>query len=282
MKQTSRKSSGRNGSFVRAGLALASGASIVFGASMASAQQRAGDFGQQGEFIIDGNRLFQLFAFDNVSQGSLTGVGGDVTSITNSSTSTTISLLYGSNGNSTQNGTSGDPFFTVPRVGFDYVIVPNVTIGGDLIVLFTLGGHSTVETDTSDGKSASVTSPNPGVTGFGIAPRGGYILPLSDMFSLWLRGGFSYYTATSKISTTNAAGVTTTDSTNIDQFALDLEPQIVFHPIPHVGFTAGLTADIPLTGGISGTTTTGGDSATASAHSSIFYLGIELGMLAHF
>jgi hypothetical protein len=282
MKQTTRKSSGRNGSILRAGIALGSGASILLGASLASAQQRPGDFGQQGQFIIGGNRLFQLFAFDDVSQGSLVGVGGDVTSITDSSTSTTISLLYGSNGNATSNGSTGDPFFTVPRVGFDYVLVPNVTVGADMILVFTLGGHSTVETDTSDGKSNSVTTPNPGVTGFGIAPRGGYILPLTDMFSLWLRGGFSYYTATSKVSNTNAAGVTTTDSTNVDQFALDLEPQIVFTPIPHVGFTAGVTADIPLTGGISGTATTGGNSATASAHSSIFYMGIDLGMLVHF
>jgi hypothetical protein len=276
MKQTSRQKSGQNG-ILRAGIALGFGASVLSGASLASAQQRTGDFGQQGQFIIDGNRLFQLFAFDDVSQSALAGVGGDVTSITTTTTSTTMSLLYGSNGNST-----GDAFFTVPRLGFDYVIVPNVTIGGDLVVLFTLGGHTTVETDTSNGGSNSVTNPNAGITGFGIAPRGGYILPLSDLFSLWLRGGFSYYTATTKTTTTTAGGVSTTDSANVDQFALDLEPQIVFTPIPHVGFTGGITADIPIAGGHSINTTTGDESASASAHSSIFYLGIDLGMLVHF
>jgi hypothetical protein len=276
MKQTSKQNGGRNGTFRRAAIALGSGASILFGASLASAQARGGDFGQQGQFIIEGNRLFQFFAFDDVSQSALEGVGGDVTSITTTTTSTTMSILYGSN------GSTSDPFFTVPRVGFDYVLIPNVTIGTDLVVLFTLGGHTTVETDTSNGGSSSVTTPSPAVTGFGITPRGGYILPLTDMFSLWLRGGFSYYTATSKTTTETAGGVPTTNSANVDQFALDLEPQIVFTPIPHVGFTAGVTADIPLTGGHSLNTTTGDDSESASAHSSIFYLGVELGMLAHF
>jgi hypothetical protein len=281
MKQTTRQNSKPRSrptsNILRAVIALGSGASIVFGASVASAQQRSGDFGQQGQFIIEGNRLFQFFAFDDVSQGALEGIGGDVTSITTTTTSTTMSLLYGSNGNST-----GDAFFTVPRVGFDYVLLPNITLGADLIVLFSLGGHTTTETDTSNGSSNSVTTPNPGVTGFGIAPRGGYILPLTDMFSLWLRGGFSYYTATTKTSTESAAGVTTTASANVDQFALDLEPQIVFTPIPHVGFTAGLTADIPIAGGHSENTTVGDNSASASAHSSIFYLGLDLGILAHF
>ncbi len=278
MKQTSRQSNKQNARIaLRAAVALGSGASILFGASLASAQQRGNDFGQQGQFIIEGNRLFQLFAFDDVSQNALEGVGGDITSITTTTTASTVSLLYGSNGNST-----GDLFFTVPRVGFDYVIVPNVTIGTDLVVLFTLGGHTTVETDTSNGGSTSVTNPNAGVTGFGITPRGGYILPLTDMFSLWLRGGFSYYTATTKTTTENAGGVTTTDSAGVDQFSLDLEPQIVFTPFSHIGFTGGVTADIPIAGGHSINTTTGDESASASAHSSIFYLGIELGMLAHF
>jgi hypothetical protein len=276
-----------NKGLLRAAVAMASGAGVLFAASAASAQQqplRGGDFGAPGQFIIEGNRLFQLFAFDDVSQDVPGATGGDVTKVNNTTTSSTISLLYGSNGNTTAStGTpSGDMFFTVPRVGFDYVLLPNVTLGTDLVVLFTLGGHQSTETDTSNGGSTTVTTSNPSVTGFGITPRGGYILALTDQLSLWLRGGFSYYIATQKTSNTNAAGVTTTVSDTVDQFALDLEPQIVYSPFPHVGFTGGVTADIPLAGGISGTTTTGGTSASASANSSIFYLGVDLGMLVHF
>jgi hypothetical protein len=32
------------------------------------------------------------------------------------------------------------------------------------------------------------------------------------------------------------------------ELSLDLEPQLVITPAPHVGFTAGLLGDIPLTG----------------------------------
>jgi len=269
---------------VRAAIALGSGASIVFGASVASAQQRSGDFGQPGQFIIEGNRLFQLIAFDDVSQQIPGAGGGEVSKVTNTTQSTTVALLYGSNGNTTgvYDKTTSDLFYTVPRVGFDYVLLPNVTIGTDLVVLFTLGGHNTTETDYTNGSNTTTTNPNNGVTGFGITPRGGYILQLADMWSLWLRGGFSYYVATTTLPTVSAAGVTSTNNVTVDEFGIDLEPQMVFTPVPHVSFTAGITADIPIAGGISAHNTTGDTSTTSSANSSIFYLGLDLGMLVHF
>jgi len=287
MKQTRSQNSRPSrptSSILRTALALGSGASIVLGASVASAQQRGGDFGAPGQFIIEGNRLFQLFAFDDVSQQVPGESGGDISKVTNTTQSTTFALLYGTNGNTTfvDGKTSGDPFYTVPRLGFDYVLLPNITIGTDIVLLFTLGGHSTTETDYTNGSNTTSTTPNNGFTGFGIAPRGGYILQLADMWSVWLRGGFSYYVATVTTPTATAGGVTTTSSATVDQFGIDLEPQIVFTPFPHVGFTAGVTADIPLAGGVSLHNTTGDTSTTASANSSIFYLGLDVGMLVHF
>jgi len=179
-----------------------------------------------------------------------------------------------------QGGTPGTfpeaAFYSFPRLGFDYVLVPNVTIGGNILFYSTLGGHHTTEQTSANGQSMSLTYDSPSALIFGLAPRGGYILPLNDLFSLWLRGGLSFFT--SSVKTTDANGSTHSNSTN--QLALDLDPQIVFLPLPHLGITAGLTADIPLAGGHSTTDTSPpGVSITDSAGSSMFYLGAELGIL---
>jgi hypothetical protein len=248
---------------------------VAFSLAPSAMAQPKGDFGQQGQFIISADRLFQLFAFDNVSQGDLVpgGLGGNVKSASTTSQSTSLSILYGAT------ATQQDPFFTVPRVGFDYVVVPNVTIGGDLVAVFSLGGSQKNEIDFNDGTNRTTSQDNPSVVGFGIAPRGGYVLNLTDMLSLWLRGGLSFYTVSTKF-TSNNGNTHTTDSTN--QLALDLEPQIVFHPVPHIGFTGGIYADIPLTGGHSQDTNQGGTSTSVSASSSIFYLGLDVALLVYF
>ncbi len=254
---------------------LASAAVLtVAPAAMAQAAAKS-DFGEQGQFIIGADRLFQLFAFDNVSQNDFGPLPNTVKSSTTTVNGTSLSFFSGQTGTQT-----GDQFFTVPRLGLDYVIVPNVTLGGDIVAVFSLGGSTKHEVDNNDGSNMTQSVSSPSVTGFGIAPRGGYILGLSDMFSLWLRGGFSYYIESSKQTDPNNNNTTTT--TTVNQFALDLEPQIVFHIIPHVGFTAGVYADIPLTGGHSQDANNGNNQASVSAGSSIFYFGLDMGMVAYF
>jgi len=236
--------------------------------------QAKGDFGRQGEFIISADRLMPLFSYEDVSQADLIpgGLPANETSQTTTNTSSSLSLLYGTPANPVEQ------FYVYPRIGFDYVLLPNVTVGGNLIAVFSLGGSQTTETDYTNGMTDKVTTPNPSVTGFGVAPRGGYILPLTDMFSLWLRGGFSYFVGSSK--TTNPDN--STDTASVNQFALDLEPQFVFTPFPHIGFTAGLDVDIPIAGGHGVEHDANGTKGSVSGHSSIFYLGGVLGMLAHF
>jgi hypothetical protein len=256
-------------------------------AAMAQAAADKSDFGEQGQFIIGADRLMPLFGYSNFSADLPTG--GNLTKNTESFDSSSISLLYGGTPASTgiaNNAVGLGPYttnlaFTVPRIGLDYVIVPNVTIGGDLVLYFTVGGNSSTEQDFQGGTSTTTSTGNPGVTLFGIAPRGGYILTLNDMFSLWLRGGFSFYTWTAKQTVTQGnASVTNTSSEN--QPAIDLEPQIVFHIVPHVGFTAGLYFDIPFAGGWSGSTSSGGTTTSTSGGASILYFGLNLGMLAYF
>jgi hypothetical protein len=240
-------------------------ACVLLAAPVAHAQKK---FGDQGEFIISADRLTTFFSYSHWSQDLPPNMGAS--KVTRSGDQTSISLLYGSSAD------INDPFFTVPRLGFDYVIVPNVTIGGDAIVFFTLGSNSATDLQLNSGFAAHNPSPSPSTTVFGVAPRGGYILQMSELFSFWLRGGLSYYTGTFK---TTQNGVTVTSET-LNQWALDLDPQFVVTPIPHVGFTAGLAADIPFGGSHTTQTNPNGDSF--SAFSSVFHLGVTIGMLAYF
>jgi hypothetical protein len=239
--------------------------------SLAHAQQQS-DLGQKGQFIISADRLIPFFAFSHQSEDGPTGNG--VTKNVATQSQSSLSFFYG-------NTTNQDLFYTVPRLGVDYTIVPNVTIGGEIVLFFTLGGSSGTETDTSNGNTVTTSTSSPSTTIFGIAPRGGYILGLNNMFSLWLRGGFSFYTESTKtVQGNNNNNVTTTDS--VHQWSIDLDPQFVITPFPHFAFTAGLTMDIPFGGSSSTETATGGTTTTFSAGSSDFYLGVTLGMLAHF
>ena len=110
-------------------------------APLAMAQSRT-EFGQQGEFIISADRLVPLLSFEDVSQDVLVpgGLPNNVKSETTTQTATSFSVLYGSP------AAPVEQFYSVPRIGFDYVVVPNVTIGGNLIAVFSLGGSSKQET----------------------------------------------------------------------------------------------------------------------------------------
>jgi hypothetical protein len=260
-------------------------ASLLFLASTASAQVPAGEFGQRGQFIVSADRLFPLFSYTHFSQDAFVPGAGNTKQVAFEN-QTSISLLWGSaSGPSVAVGSDAaaiQTFFTVPRVGVDYVLTHHVTVGGDVAIYFTLGGDTGADSTTNAGAVVTNSTGNPSVLVLGIAPRGGYILPLTDMFSLWLRGGFSYFVASSKTTTGAGAGAETVTTTT-NQFALDLDPQLVITPFPHVGFTAGVTTDLPLTGGHSqDTTPANGGTTTVSAASSVLYFGITGGMLVYF
>jgi hypothetical protein len=237
---------------------------VLLAAPVAHAQKK---FGEQGEFIVGADRLMTFFSYSHWSHDLLPIPGAN--KVTESGDQSSISLLYGSSAD------SNDFFYTVPRVGFDYVIVPNVTIGGEVIAFFTLGSSSSTETQLNNGSATHDPGISASTTIFGIAPRGGYILQMSELFSFWLRGGFSYNTGTVKL----VRNGQTVGSETTNQWALDLDPQLVVTPFAHVGFTAGAVADIPF-GGSHETQVANGTSI--SAFSSVFHLGVTLGMLAYF
>jgi hypothetical protein len=253
-------------------LGAALGALLV--ASPANAQQAGKSFGDQGEFIFGADRLFPLFAY--------TSQTFTVSNTTNSTTitGTSMALFGGTNavafgGGGAGTVVAGNPtFYNVPRLGFDYTIIPNLTIGGEAIVFFTLGGSTT----TGGGSNS-----NPGGNAFGIAPRVGYIFALSDVFALWPRAGLSYYDA--NYSAQSAAFNRCNDTANANVFGLDIDPVITISPIQHFAFTAGPTLDWGFTGGATTTAPTSADcskTTTASNSYTALNFSINAGLLGWF
>jgi hypothetical protein len=264
--------------------AIAAGVGAMLVGSVAHAQMKA-EFGDKGEFIFSADRLLPTLGYSRISQDETGPLGAGITKITDSESSSSLGFFWGGTpGFATVVGGTVATFpnvYTVPRLGFDYTILPNVTVGGDLALFFTLGGTQSQETDNNGGGKTTTSVSEPKSTVFGMAPRGGYIMRFTNLVSLWLRGGFSFYTATVRQTVSNN-NVQTTTSANVDQLALDLDPQLVITPISHFGFTAGLTADLPLTGGHSLTVTTPNTSTSASASSSLLFVGVTCGVVGWF
>ena len=214
-------------------------------ASQAAQAQDKGQFGEQGQFIFGADRLFALFAYTNNQYGE---PGGTVTlQGTSMSFLGGVSSVAGGTGNGNNFGAGNPTFYSAPRVGFDYTVIPKLTIGGELFAWFALGGSES--TPNGGGTTVSVSSP----TGneFGIAPRVGYIIGLNDILSIWLRGGLHYYIA--NVSLPPGYGLngnaSCNASANLDVFGLDLDPQLVISPVNHFAFTAGPALDFGFSGG---------------------------------
>ena len=201
--------------------AATAGLAVLSIASLAHAQRAAGSFGDQGEFIVSADRLFPLIGYTHTSAVQFGGGGGipNATKVVNHGDTSSLGFFWGGTDTlPTDTGADMQNPYTVPRVGFDYTIVPNVTIGGDLVVYFTLGSTQSAEADLNNGGTQTTTLQAPKSTIFGVAPRAGYILHFSELISLWLRGGLSYYTMTQHTNPANGE----TDSNNFDQLSLDL------------------------------------------------------------
>ena len=238
------------------GLALG----ILTAAGSASAADETGGLATQGQFIFSADRLFSVFSYQD------TKIDGAMNTSTSTS-STQIGLFSGVN-----NGNGASNFFAVPRLGFDYTITPNITVGGSIFVFANLGS-STTETNGSN----SMSNPAGKLTYWGLAPRAGYIFPITDSFSFWGRLGFSFIDGS--VSTTTTMGNTTTTTTNgLSQWAIDVEPMFVFSPVNHFGFVFGPTVDIPLTGSASNNN----GNATVSFTSAQVYVGVQAGLLGYF
>jgi hypothetical protein len=256
--------------------ATAVAAAATFTARAGHAQQLRDPIGEKGQLIVSADRLVPLFSWSRVAQDTLGGIPAGASSQFTTQTQTSFSLFWGSGFTPQQ---PGELFFAVPRVGFDYVVIPRLTIGTDLAFFFTVGSSTSTETDLQNGGTLNTSGGNGNTYVFGVAPRVGYLFRINDLLTFWPRGGLSFYTATT-VSPPNAANATTHN--NVNQLALDLEPQLVITPVSHFGFTVAIDGDIPLYGRHAVTTFNGnGGSTSVAANSSVGFFGVTLGMLGY-
>jgi hypothetical protein len=219
--------------------AFGAGMGVLLFASVSGAQGK-GTFGDSGQFIFSADRLFPLIAYTN---NKLTNDNVNP-NVTDSTSGSSVSLFYGGNSIGGGAGAGNSTFYTVPRLGFDYTVIPNLTVGGDLFLFFTLGGS----TNSHCNGGTCTDTKGPSGNAWGLAPRVGYILGMTNLLSLWLRGGVSYYHATSNL---DSPPCSNSNSTNFGVFGLDVDPQLVISPVNHFAFEVGPAIDWGFAGSYS-------------------------------
>lgn len=112
--------------------------------------------------------------------------------------------------------------YQTARMGFDYLLVDNVTVGGALGI-----AHS--KTDSSSGQTDSTTN-------LLFAPRVGYLFGGTGVLSFWARVGPSFW-RTASSGDVSAWGL-----------AVNVEPAIIISPYSHLGIYLGGAIDLGLAG----------------------------------
>jgi opacity protein-like surface antigen len=214
------------------------------------------DFGTRGSLILSADRLSPLLSYTRVRQDQQ---GGDYTT----TSTTSMSLLW--------SGAVQD-FYDIPRAGLDYVLAPNVTLGGMLFATLPL---SATRADTQNGTTTSRDTGK--ISALGIGARAGYIVPLSPRLSLWARGGLSYTRVS--MSSTQGNMMMTMSTVALSQTALSLEPLFVISVTSHFGVQLGPVVDLPLSGSQHTEDTTNGMTVSQDNSASQLHIGITAGLL---
>ncbi len=135
--------------------------------------------------------------------------------------------------NTSLSGVSGSTTQIMLQPAIDYFVIQNLSVGGSLLFNYssTGAGHS---------------------TSFGIGPRVGYNIPISDLLSVWPKAGLSI--ARSSVSTDPTPAVPATGSVSNTAVALNLFVPLMLHPAPHFFAGFGPFLDTDLSGNSKATT----------------------------
>jgi hypothetical protein len=219
-------------------------------AMLASSSAWAQDFGEKGTIAISAERLFG-FSYDSAR---VTQNGQDTkASITHFSLLSSPVSIGGTGGNA---GVWAG--YSTPRVAGDYFIINRLSLGA---AIGYAHWSASVETPGPGGEETTTTGDS-----FTFAPRVGYFLNFTDKIGFWPRGGLTYRSYSAE----NAGG---------HDLAFTLEAPFAFLLIPHVGFWAGPTLDLGVTGSQkfeapNGTTTSYDFNALA--------IGLQTGLFVYF
>jgi hypothetical protein len=215
------------------------------------------EFGARGQLILSADRLSPVLSYVRGTVGDV----GDDSVYSTTRTSTSLSLLW-----------SGNPqdFYDIPRVGLDYAVASNFTIGGTAFATLPLTStrktNFAAPTDSGDDTSTQA---------LGVGLRGGYIARLTPRVSFWGRAGFSY----TRVETDLPQDKLTQ---TLSQFALSLEPLLVIRAAPHFGVQLGPVIDVPLSGNLYEVSSASSAGGPTDIDASELHIGITAGLLGWF
>lgn len=225
--------------------------------SSAFAQKTPAGMGTQGSLTVSADRLFGVLFSSTYIETK--GTPSSETSVR----STDIIIVNG------RAKTAG------PRVGLDYTVIPNLTVGA----AFGIGFGSTSVKD----KKGSEENSKDGASSFDVllAPRVGYLIDFSDNLGLWPRAGITFFRSSTQEDDKDAKGTTITQKDTFQQISATLDVPLVIAPADHFAFTAGPFLDFPLTS--SGKREeTGKPSQDLDPAPKVTNLGLAFGLLGSF
>lgn len=246
---------------------LAAAMATVSGASAAGAA--SGDMNgmaEKGHLYVSADRVFGV-SWSQLSVEQSRTVGNTTITTSDKYGATTVGLLW----SNTSLGNGVPVVYLMPRVGVDFTVINNLTIGGNLGYT-----HSSGSRDNNNG-NVTTTIDQGTQSGFLLAPRVGYVLGLGPSIGLWLRGGVTYYNVGASSAPRNNG--TDIDTVTLSGLALNLDPQFVITPVEHFFFTAGLAVDIPMTGSYENKNVNGSVTTTESIdHYKFTNIGLTFGI----
>jgi hypothetical protein len=265
---------------VKRAVAFSAVLSAAFMAVPAAAQVPG--FGEGGQLVISGDRLAGVFWIDaSIDADGTADVPGpaDAATVTDVETDgTQIAFL----GNDRAVGPS-----SVPRLGLDFFVIPNLSLGGSFIYVSDsdnsdTSNRATVAGTTFDTRDETETRRSALV----FAPRVGYGAQFTDVIGLWARGGITYFNQNEEVDvvTTQADGdvVRADTETNLSLLQLSLEAMLLLIPIEHFGIGVGPFIDIPITGSFEIDTNDDGALSNAEGDLSAFTFGLSANLLGWF
>ena len=262
---------GRDASPIIACLVLWSGLAVVLPCRRAAAQEEPRRFGARGQLILTADRLLPLVSFTRQSITSREGAA--TTTITDSGAS--VAFLVGRE-------PALAAVHTLPRLAVDFTVREHLTVGSAFAFAFGLAGTHSEERVAGDGSQTARDTRSPRTTILGFAPRLGYVVSLGSHLALWPRAGFAFYSVRTRSEQTNNAGSTPASTETDTLFSLDLDPQLVWTPIPHVLLQVGPLVNVPLTGSHETSFSQGSDAKDRSDDLSVFHVGLQAGLGAWF
>lgn len=239
----------------------------VFLASGIAGAEEPPHLGARGQLLVTADRLVPLVGY---TTQSITATDGDITTKTTDSGASFAFLV----GREPQLGS----MHTVPRVAVDVTVLPRLTIGTAFAAAFGIDGTHIEERSPRVGQRTVRENVSPGGTLLGFAPRVGYVVPLGRQLAFWPRVGIAFYSVRSQREVTSNLGVTSSSTVTDTTFSLDLDPQIVWTPLPHVLVHVGPLANLPFTGAHETSFAQGSEVKDRSDDLTIFHFGVSAGL----